>query len=812
MRIRTGFHVVLIIAGVFVVASAVALGFSQLRMTSTVAHGQALDNVVTEGLQLVQLTNETLLYGGQRAMQQWQVQFDETGRLVRDGRLGMDAAAAPLLARVGADIDDMRPLFEAFVQARRSEAVPTDPQRLRLLSSQLFQKATLLQASLRDLKALSERQTSDAYADAKSRQQWIFGVVGAVFFAFAVVVMQAFRRVVLAPVQRLEQTIRDVNAGERDERARLASADEIGLVGRAFDDLLDQQEVIRQELQETADRFRATFEQAAVGIGHVGLDGAWLRVNRRLCDILGYQPADLCARPLASITHPGDLGVDDSYRRDLISGRIDTFAVETRLRRAGGDDVWVNQTVSLVRDAAGVAQYFIIVFEDISPRKAAEQEIAFLAYHDVLTKLPNRILVRDRFEQAVAFAARTGSRVAALFLDLDNFKSINDTLGHPVGDQLLKAVALRLESCVREMDSISRQGGDEFLVTLAGVEDVDAVTRIADKLLKQLAEPFQLDGYELSTSVSIGIAMYPDDSSDFDSLLKKADVAMYQAKESGRNTYRFFTAQMNVDASEHLMLRNGLARAIERSEFVLHYQPQLDLQSGRVLGAEALIRWNHPEMGLIPPSRFIPVAEDSGLIVQVGDWVLQTACREAAAWAANGLPGLTVAVNLSAVQFKRGDLVSSVQRAVEAAGLPPQQLELELTESILIADTDNVLAMVRELKAFGVTLSIDDFGTGYSSLSYLRRFNLDRLKIDQSFIRELESNPDDATIVNAIIQLARNLGLVTIAEGVENELLVGILRRYGCDMIQGYWCARPMASDAFQAFLRSGVPSCRAAA
>ena len=530
-----------------------------------------------------------------------------------------------------------------------------------------------------------------------------------------------------------------------------------------------------------------------------------MRVNRKLCDILGYTAAELCACSLASITHPGDLGVDDGYRRDLATGRIETYAIEARLRRADDSEVWVNQTVSLVRDAGGEPQYFIFVFEDVSPRKAAEQEIAFLAYHDVLTKLPNRMLVRDRFDQAVAFATRSNTRVAALFLDLDNFKSINDTLGHPVGDQLLKAVAQRLQDCVREMDSISRQGGDEFLVTLSGVEDVDAVTRIADKLLRRLAEPFHVDDYELSTSVSIGIAMYPDDSHDFDTLLKKADVAMYQAKESGRNTYRFFTAQMNVDASEHLMMRNGLARAIERNELVLHYQPQVDLASGVTVGAEALIRWNHPELGLIPPGRFIPVAEDSGLIVQIGEWVLHQACMEAAAWANDGLPPLTVAVNLSAIQFKRGDLVATVRRAVEAAQLPPERLELELTESILIGDTENVLAMVRELKAFGVTLSIDDFGTGYSSLAYLKRFNLDRLKIDQSFTRELATNPDDATIVNAIIQLARNLGLATIAEGVENELLVNILRRYGCDMIQGYWFARPMPGTDFVSFLRSAA-------
>ena len=438
---------------------------------------------------------------------------------------------------------------------------------------------------------------------------------------------------------------------------------------------------------------------------------------------------------------------------------------------------------------------------DITERREAEQKIEFLAYHDSLTGLPNRVLLEDRVQQGIAMADRSGMGLALVFLDLDNFKKINDSLGHAAGDALLKEVAHRLKRCVRDTDTISRQGGDEFVILLHDLQNgVDSCTPVLAKIMETLQEPYDWEGNELSTSASIGISLFPDDGRDFETLRKNADMAMYRAKEAGRNTYRFFDEEMDDEAVEHLLMRSGLRRALERGEFVLHYQPQIDLHTGQIIGAEALLRWQHPEYGLVPPNRFIPVAEDSGLIVPIGEWVLHEACRQAGAWQRAGLPPLVVAVNLSAVQFRRGSVEETVTRALAAAGLPPSQLELELTETILLQNVEQVLASVRRLKQLGVKLSIDDFGTGYSSLSYLKRFDIDKLKIDQSFIRDLASDPDDAAIVRAIIQMAHSLDLLAIAEGVETTEMLQQLQAFGCDEAQGYHFARPMPAQEFERY------------
>ncbi len=438
---------------------------------------------------------------------------------------------------------------------------------------------------------------------------------------------------------------------------------------------------------------------------------------------------------------------------------------------------------------------------DITGRRLAEQRIEFLAYHDPLTGLPNRLLLEDRLQQALAQAGRNGNGLALVFLDLDNFKKINDSLGHAAGDALLKEVAARLKRCVRDSDTISRQGGDEFVLILRELRSGDACLPVLGKIMETLQEPILAEGNELSTSASIGVALYPQDGADFETLRKKADMAMYRAKEAGRNTYRFFDMAMDDEAMEHLRMRSGLHRALERQEFVLHYQPQIELDSGRVIGAEALLRWQHPEFGLVAPGRFIPVAEESGLIVPIGAWVLQEACRQAAAWQRAALPPLVMAVNLSAVQFRRGGIEDTVLQALVGAGLQPDRLELELTETILLQNVEQVLATVQRLKQLGLKLSIDDFGTGYSSLSYLKRFDIDKLKIDQSFIRDLASDPDDAAIVRAIIQMAHSLDLRTIAEGVETPDLLAQLRAFGCDEAQGYHYARPMPAAEFERYL-----------
>ncbi|MBK6293110.1 MAG: EAL domain-containing protein [Rhodoferax sp.] len=446
-------------------------------------------------------------------------------------------------------------------------------------------------------------------------------------------------------------------------------------------------------------------------------------------------------------------------------------------------------------------EHILSYVQDVTERKETEARIEFLAHHDPLTSLPNRVLFRDRFSLATAWAERSSGKVALLYVDLDHFKTINDTLGHPVGDQLLQQVAQRLRECVRDTDTISRQGGDEFLLALTDIDNLDTVSHVATKVLDKLAAPFQIEGHELAASLSMGVAVWPDDGQDFDALLQRADTAMYQAKAAGRNTYRFYTAEMNAQALENLQLRTALHRALANQEFVLHYQPQVDLVSGHVVGVEALLRWQRGSGELLAPGRFVPAAEESGLIVPIGEWVLREACQQAMRWQRAGLPELTVAVNLSAVQFRRGDLQRSVTQALIESGLEPARLELELTETLLIDDVEHVLETLRHLKALGVCLSIDDFGTGYSSLGYLERFAVDKLKIDQSFVRDIVSDPDDAAIVRAIISMARSLKLKVIAEGVESADAASFLSLYHCHEAQGYHFARPMPAEALADWL-----------
>jgi diguanylate cyclase (GGDEF)-like protein len=444
---------------------------------------------------------------------------------------------------------------------------------------------------------------------------------------------------------------------------------------------------------------------------------------------------------------------------------------------------------------------------DITERKEVEKRVEYLAYHDALTGLPNRALLQDRMQQMLAQAERASEGLALAFIDLDNFKRINDSLGHAAGDALLKEIATRLKSCVRESDTVSRQSGDEFILVLGGVDSVQRCIPTLDKIMRRLQEPMYFEGKEISASASIGVAFYPQDGKNYDELRKKADLAMYRSKDTGRNAYYFYDEAMNDDAEEHLLLRNGLRLAIERGEFVLHYQPQMDIRSGRLVGVEALLRWQSPALGLVEPGRFIHVAEDSGLIVPIGAWALEQACRQARAWQDAGLPPLTVAVNLSAVQFRRDDVETIVDQALERSGLPPHCLELELTESILLQDVDQVQALVRRLRQRGMHFSIDDFGTGYSSLAYLKRMDIDKLKIDRSFVHDLGQTADAAAIVEAIVEMAHKLGLRTVAEGVESPELLQRLREIGCDEAQGYLHARPMAAPEFARYLHAHFES-----
>lgn len=526
-----------------------------------------------------------------------------------------------------------------------------------------------------------------------------------------------------------------------------------------------------------------------------GIVTAWNPAAERL---FGWSAAQIVGKPLLSVP-PGQEHESEELRDRVLKGES-IVDLEVRRQKKDGTLFDLRTTLAPLRDADGAIHGYLAIDTDITERKAAEKRIEFLAYRDVLTGLPNRMLLQDRFEQAKGHADRSHTRMALLFLDLDNFKTINDSLGHAVGDALLKEIATRLGECVRETDTISRQGGDEFLIILPDLRGTEVITPVLIKIREKLQLPIHHEGHELSTAASIGVALYPDDGRDFDTLLKKADTAMYRAKEAGRNQYRFFDEQMNREAVEHLRTKSGLRRALARDEFELHYQPQFELATGRVVGAEALLRWRDPERGLVGPDHFIPVAEETGLIVAIGEWVMLEACRQAAAWRQAGLPPLGVAVNLSAVQFRRGDVEQAVVRALQTTGFEAQNLELELTESILIRDTS--LASVRRLKQLGVRLAVDDFGTGYSSLSYLKRFDIDKLKIDKSFIHDLARDPDDAAIVRAIIQMATSLNLRILAEGVEDAATLAQLGQFGCDEAQGYFFARPMPAAEFATFVR----------
>ncbi|MCG5239342.1 EAL domain-containing protein [Azospirillum doebereinerae] len=554
------------------------------------------------------------------------------------------------------------------------------------------------------------------------------------------------------------------------------------------------------------ERFRTIFDNVNDAIFIHDLDTATIiHANRRMHEMYRIGDLPLAALDIGMISS----GVPPYTMEDAVAWVRRAAAGETPLfewhaRRLDGSLFWVEVNIRRAL-LEGSDRRLLVVVRDITERRATQERMDFLAQHDPLTLLPNRLLVRDRADQAVAHAERDGVIVALLVCDLDQFKTVNDSLGHAAGDALLRAVAGRLTACVCDTDTVSRPGGDEFILLLSGRPDTDAVVETVASLHEALAEPFDVDGTEVTVTLSTGIALAPADGRDFAALMKNADTAMHHAKASGRNTHRFFAEAMNAEAVAHLSIRGGLRRALERGEFLIHYQPQVNLDSGMVFGAEALIRWNHPERGMIPPGAFIPIAEDSGLIVPIGDWVLREACRQAAQWQAAGLP-LTVAVNLSARQLQRPDLARTVTDALTDSGLDPLFLELELTESMLIQNTDAVLENIRRVKALGVQLSIDDFGTGYSNLSYIGRLAVDKLKIDRSFIMDLCRNHDSARITAAVIQMAHSLNLTAVAEGVEDAETLEQLRQLRCDVAQGYFLGRPGPAEAVERAARQANP------
>lgn len=548
-------------------------------------------------------------------------------------------------------------------------------------------------------------------------------------------------------------------------------------------------------------RFRRLFETAHDGIVLIECAGGRVSaVNPAAADMLVAEPGELVGRRMVDLPGFGAIGpvplLLDEVRR---AGHINYG--DWSLALADGMTLDVEVTGSFYRDQN--TDMVQLNLRDVRERKAAEERIRYMAHHDALTGLPNRTLLADRLSVAIAHARRDGSKVGVLVLDLDHFKTINDSLGHHVGDELLEAVATRLRGCLRESDTAARLGGDEFVIALSGIGAASDAERVAEKVIEAISEPFVIEGRSLHVGTSIGISFFPGDGEDAGALLQAADTAMYAAKESGRGGHRVFSRELSAAAQRWHTLSNDVHGAADRGEFVLHYQPQLSIENGTVTGVEALLRWYHPTEGLVSPALFVPLLEERGLIVEVGRWVIETACRQCAAWHAEGNPPIRVAINLSAQQFYRGDIVATVRDVLASSGLDPRYVELELTETLTLDDTETTLRIMEELKALGVTLSLDDFGTGFSSLSYLRRFPLDRIKIDRSFVRDLTTHSPTAAIVHSILDLAQNLGLECIAEGVETHDQLDHLQRELCTEFQGFLFSEAVPAEHLSALLHS---------
>ncbi len=555
-----------------------------------------------------------------------------------------------------------------------------------------------------------------------------------------------------------------------------------------------QEKNLRERRQRSEQELRLTqfsLEHASDAVFWVDPQGRFVYANLAGCRSLGYSREELLS---LSVSDVDPLVPQEAWQ--AVWDKIKTqrsISFETHHRTKQGDSFPVEVTANYLNFDG--REYNFSFARDITERKAAEERIQFLAYSDALTGLPNRRLLQDRLTIALANARRQMHKVALLFLDLDRFKSINDSLGHSAADLLLQEVARRLAACGREQDTIARVGGDEFLIVITGLKDATDAAVAAERLMDAIGGEYSIHGHALHLTCSLGISIFPEQGTDAETLIKNADAAMFSVKESGRNGCRFFTQAIDTQAVERLTLENNLRLALEKEELFLVYQPQMDLATGRIVGLEALLRWQHPKLGLVPPDKFIYIAENSGVIVPIGEWVLRTACSQAQKWQEDGLPAVKLAVNVSAVQFRRPGFSKSVENLLQKTGLAPQYLELELTESLLLANAEANLSVIQELNAIGLTLAIDDFGTGYSNFGYLKQFRVSKLKIDGSFIRDLAANPDDAAITAAIISMAKSLRLKVIAECVEDEAQMSFLRAHHCDEVQGYYFSKPLAVD-----------------
>jgi diguanylate cyclase (GGDEF)-like protein/PAS domain S-box-containing protein len=570
-----------------------------------------------------------------------------------------------------------------------------------------------------------------------------------------------------------------------------------------------------EALFEEKERAQVALNTIADAVMSTDIQGHVTFLNVVAESMTGWSRDEAAGRPLEEVFR-----VIDAVTRGIVQNPMALAIRENKtvgltpnciLVRRDGVEAYIEDSAAPIHDRRGQVTGAVIVFHDVGAARALPLRMSYLAQHDSLTDLPNRILLSDRLTQAIALAHRSGKKLAVLFLDIDRFKHINDSLGHAIGDRLLQSVAQRLLACVRRSDTVSRQGGDEFVILLPEVAHADDAAAIADVILLALSTPHHIAKHDLHVTASVGIATYPDDGTDAETLMQNADLAMYDAKDSGRDNWQFFKAEMNKRAVERQLVEVALRHAVDQQEFVLRYQPQMNLGTGAIIGVEALIRWRHPERGLVPPAHFIPIAEECGVIVAIGRWVLREACRQARTWQCAGLPPVRIAINISAVELRAKDFVAGVRAILLETGLDPRFLELELTETFLWQDSKSTLAVLQALKAMGVQLALDDFGTGYSSLSYLRRFPIDTLKIDQSFVRDITTDAGDAGIVSAVISMGKSLHMRVVAEGVETREQLAFLREQRCPEGQGYHFSRPVVAGEFTRLLGHSVPKTAAA-
>ena len=557
---------------------------------------------------------------------------------------------------------------------------------------------------------------------------------------------------------------------------------------------ITEQERYKEMLQESENKYRVLFEDSPDAYWLMDEKG-FLECNSAALRMFGFSNRSEFTNPAA---------ISPQYQAD---GTLSSLAAEQRIaaaiRKGKETFEWLHlrkngdvfsAEICLAMLKLGERPLIFVTARDITERKTAEARVQFLAYYDALTELPHRALLQDRLANALADARRRNEKLALLFLDLDRFKVINDSFGHSFGDLVLKDVAARLMKATRAQDTVARVGGDEFLIMLNGVEDEADAAIAAERVMSAMSADFVVQDQSLAISCSIGISIFPEHGANGETLIKNADAAMFFAKEAGRKNVRFYTNEMNARAAERLTMEHDLRLALDRNEFFLVYQPQMEIATGAITGFEALIRWQHPKLGLVPPEVFIPIAENSGLILQIGEWVLSTACIQAKKWLRDGLLAVPIAVNVSAIQFRQENFLALIKGVLQQTGLHPRYLELELTESLLLSNADVMFAVLHELADMGVNLAIDDFGTGYSSLSYLKHFSVNKLKIDRSFVRDIAIDSNDAAIIAAIISLGKSLKLKVIAEGVENEAQMSFLREHGCDEIQGYYFSEPITA------------------